>query len=383
MALDLRGGGGSAGRAMQLCRALTDAGVECAVAAGEQGLDEVDPAELAGIDVVAVPTLGGRQRVPRGGFRALLREVRRADVVLLVNHWTAINALVWLLARRAGKPHVVCPGGALPFHGRSRIRKRVYNAVVGRRLVRTAAAHIAVVAEEAADWEPYGVPAEVVRVIPNAVPRPRVGGDGSRFRTEHDLGGGPLLLFLGRLAPIKGPDLLLAAFAARRAELAGWTLVLAGADFGMLHELRDAARARGLGDAVRFVGFLGEGPKRDALAAADLLVLPSRRETMSMVVMEAAEAGLAVLATDRCGLQELTALGAGWVVPASVEGLADGLVAATADGEERRRRAEAWKRYATDRYGPARSAELHLELFRSVLGAGAGEAEGRPAAQPP
>ena len=371
MALDLRRGGGSAGRAMQLCRDLTDAGVDCAVATGEPGLDEVDPADLSGIDVVAVPTFGGELRLPRGGLRALLREVRRADLVLLMNHWTAINALVYVLARWVGKPHVICPGGALPFHGRSRIRKRFYNAVVGRRLVRTAAAHIAVVAEEAKDWEPYGVRAEEVRVIPNAVPRARVAGDAAAFRREHALGDGPLLLFLGRLAPIKGPDLLLAAFAARRAELAGWTLVVAGADYGMLPGLRDAARALGLGDTVRFVGFLEERPKRDALAAADLLVLPSRRETMSMVVLEAAEAGLAVLVTDQCGLMDVAAMGAGWVVPASVEGLAAGLVAATADGVERRKRAEVWKRYATARYGAGRSAELHLELFRSVLGGAA------------
>lgn len=367
MALDLRGGGGNAGRALQLCHALTGAGVECAVATGEPGLDEVDPADLSGIDVVPVPTLGGGLRVPRGGVRALLREVRRADLVLLMNHWTAINAVVYVLARWAGKPHVVCPGGALPHHGRSRIRKRLYNAVVGRRLVRTAAAHIAVVAEEARDWEPYGVRAEEVCVIPNAVPRPRARGDAEAFRREHALGDGPLLLFLGRLAPIKGPDLLLAAFAARRAELAGWTLVVAGGDFGMLPQLRQGARALQLGDAVRFVGFLEERPKRDALAAADLLVLPSRRETMSMVVLEAAEAGLAVLVTDQCGLTDVAAIGGGWVVPASVEGLAAGLAAATADGAERRRRAEVWKRYATARFGAGRSAELHLELFRSVL----------------
>ena len=367
MALDARGGGGNARRALQLVRALTDAGVECAVAAAEGGLAAVDPADLDGIDVVGVRTFGGRHRVPCGGFGALLREVRRADVVLLMNHWTAINALVFVLARWTGRPHVVCPGGALPFHGRSRVRKRLYNAVVGRRLVRSAAGHIAVVAEERGDWEPYGVRPEDVRVIPNAMPTPRPRGDAAAFRRAHGLGDGPLLLFLGRLAPIKGPDLLLAAFAARRDELAGWTLVLAGADEGMLDELRATADALGVADRARFVGFLDDGPKRDALAAADLLVLPSRRETMSIVVLEAAAAGRPVLVTDQCGLDDVTAVGGGWVVPATAGGLADGLVAAAADPRERERRAQAWSRHASERYSPRHSVELHLELFRSVL----------------
>ena len=366
MTLDVAAGGGNAARALQLGQSLTALGVECAVAAGRDGLQNLDPAELRGIEVIGLPTLGRRHPVPRGGFAPLWRAVRRADVVLLMNHWTAINAVAFVMARRAKRPHVICPGGALIHHGRSRLRKRVYNTLIGRRMVRTAAAHIATTEEERGDWHEYGVDPAAVTVIPNGLPRAPRAGDAAAFRLAHGLGQSPLLLFLGRLAPIKGPDLLLEAFAMSSQELAGWQLVFAGPDGGLEAELREVARAAGVGPRVHFVGFLDGGPKQDALAAAELLVLPSRRETMSIVVLEAAAAQRAVLVTDRCGLGEVEAVAGGWVVPATARDLADGLAQATRSREERRRRALAWSRHVQERYAWPRIAAALLEVFRRV-----------------
>ncbi len=368
MTLDPASGGGNAARTLQLSRALTDRGVECTIVTGRDGLAAVAD-ELDGIAVVTLPMLGGRFRVPRGGFGGVRRAVGRADLVLLMNHWTVLNALAYRAAREKHKPHLVCPGGALALFGRSQHSKRLYNAFVGHRLVRSAAAHIATVPHEVDDFVAYGVPREAVSLIPNGVPPSRPAVDGEEFRRDHALGAAPFFLFLGRLAPIKGPDLLLAAFASRRAELREWRLVIAGYDEGMLAELVAMARARGVEDRVHFVGFLGEGQKQRALAAADLLVLPSRRDVMSIVVLEAATVGRPVLVTDRCGLSEVEEVGGGWEVPASVEGLARGLVEAAADRAELAARGEAWRRFALARYAWPRIADLHVALFARVLAA--------------
>jgi glycosyltransferase involved in cell wall biosynthesis len=134
-----------------------------------------------------------------------------------MGHWGPLNALVYRQARSRGVPHVVCPAGALPIFGRSRLLKRAYNRLVGRAMVRDAAGHIAVSRDELAHFEDYGVSAERVRIIPNGVlPSEYEHRDDAGFRRRFDLGDAPLLLFIGRLSPIKGPDLLVKAFASGR-----------------------------------------------------------------------------------------------------------------------------------------------------------------------
>ncbi len=66
--------------------------------------------------------------------------------------------------------------------------------------------------------------------------------------------------------------------------------------------------------------------KSRAYRAADLLVIPSRREAMSIVVLEAGISGTPVLMTDQCGFNEIAETGGGMVVAASVGDLQKGLV---------------------------------------------------------
>ena len=366
--LDPVSGGGSAARTIEATRAVMDLGVECAMATSGDGLEarmQITP-WLRDLDVIGLPVCGGRFRVPYGKWALLRAAVRRADVVLLTNHWTVINALAGRYAHEARVPYVVCPAGALPVEGgRSRLLKRAYNALVGRTLIARASAHIAVTADETLQFASYGIDPANVTVIPNAMPDTSA-GDGNVFRDRHDLGAGPLLLFLGRLAPIKGPDLLIEAFARVADQRPGWRLVIAGPDDGMAAELKSRTAAFGLADRVAFVGFVDAAAKAQALAAADLLVVPSRREAMSIVVLEAASAGRAVLVTDQCGIPEVREAG-GWVVPPTLDGLADGLLDATRDRDVLMARGEVWRRMATARYASSTIAGNYVALFSSVI----------------
>lgn len=115
----------------------------------------------------------------------------------------------------------------------------------------------------------------------------------------------PLLLFLGRLVPIKGVDRLLSALAL--AEPRRWEVCIAGAG-PCEHALR--AQARELGIDVEWAGEV-HGAKRDALlAGATLVVIPSRpyqgrEEGMPRVALEALAAGAELLVTDSGGLAEI------------------------------------------------------------------------------
>ncbi len=236
-----------------------------------------------------------------------------------------MNALVYFIAKRHNKPYVVCPAGVLLIYGRSKILKMLYNWVIGRRLIQNAAKHIAITADEIPQFGTYGVSKDSVTIIPNGIDPEEFKDDKvDDFRAKYGLGSVPFILFMGRLDPAKGPDLLLKAFCNAREHLLSYHLAFAGPDLDKSPELRAMVANYNLENRVHFLGYVGGLDKSRAYHAADLLVIPSRREAMSIVVLEAGISGTPVLMTDQCGFNEIAEAGGGMVVP--LEGLEKGLV---------------------------------------------------------
>jgi glycosyltransferase involved in cell wall biosynthesis len=365
--LDPRSGGGTAERTFQLSRALVTRGVDTTVMCLDIGRASERAAAIHGMRVLALPCLEERFLLPQGRFRELAHEVRRADIIQLNNHWTALNALVYHIAQRAGKPWIVCPCGALPIFGRSRVLKRIYNGVVGRRLVQEAPAAVAITELEREQFEPYGRPAASVNVIPNGVAiEDFEAADVSAFRRDHGLADAPLVLFMGRLNEIKGPDLLLEAFARISQSMPQHHLVFAGPDGGMRGSLERRAHAAGLDRRVHFVGYLDGLVKASAYHAADVVVVPSRQEAMSIVALEAGACGKPVILTDRCGFDSVQALRAGLVVPAEVGALAGALCILLRNPEQRDRVGTALLSLVRQEYTWNAAALRYIEVFEAI-----------------
>ena len=114
--------------------------------------------------------------------------------------------------------------------------------------------------------------------------------DGSRFRKKHGIHG-PFMLYVGRIDQAKNCDQLFRYFQLSRDELAsGHQLLLMGQAFMSVPE----------GAGIRHLGFVPDEDKFDALAAADLLVLPSTQESLSIVLLEAWSVGTPVLVNGDC-----------------------------------------------------------------------------------
>lgn len=367
--IDLVSGGGTAERTFQVSRSLVRAGVECDILILDKGLTPERIQALAGARVVSLPVLLERYYVPRLSLRQVRNAVASADIVHLMGHWTLMNALVYLLARHFRKPYVVCPAGALPIYGRSKLLKYLYNRVVGRKLIREADAHVAIAVSELPQFDDYRVPIHSVSLIPNGINAEDFpDGDGESFRAEYGLGNNPFVLFVGRLNHIKGPDLLLRAFSEVREGFPEHRLVFAGPDSGMLTSLKDEAVRLGVEDRVHFVGYVGGGMKSEAYNAADLLAIPSRQEAMSIVALEAGATGTPVLLTDRCGFDEVEGSGGGRVVPASVEGLRDGLKGMLADSGKLESMGGKLRVFVRKQYTWDAAVERYLDLYRDILG---------------
>lgn len=324
--LDPIAGGGTAERTFQMVRHLAQAGVQCEVLTLDIGLTPERVAALHPSNVTALHCIWPRYFIFSLPESRISRLVREADVIHVMGHWTLLNALVCREARRQAKPYVVCPAGALPIYGRSRWLKRTYNRLTGLRGIREAAGFVAVSRNELEHYAAYGVAADQVTLIPNGIePAEFTSVDDAAFRQKFVLPNARFVLFLGRLDPIKGPDLLLEAFADISARHPTIHLVFAGPDGGMLEALRSSSCSNMLMDRVHFIGPVRGKDKSHAYHAASLLAIPSRQEAMSIVVLEGGICGIPVLITDRCGFNEIAASGGGMVVPATSAGLAEGL----------------------------------------------------------
>ena len=108
----------------------------------------------------------------------------------------------------------------------------------------------------------------------------------------------PRIVFSGKLTPIKAPDVLLEAFARLGEPKPTLCFVGDGPLRGMLEQ---RARALGVSDRVCFAGFRNQRELPAFYEAADVFVLPSRREPWGLVVNEAMNAGRAIVVSDQVG----------------------------------------------------------------------------------
>jgi glycosyltransferase involved in cell wall biosynthesis len=124
----------------------------------------------------------------------------------------------------------------------------------------------------------------------------------------------PLLLYVGNLVPVKGPDVLIEACAQLAAAGRDFDLHLIGRGSSREPLARQAAE-RGIPGRVRFHGVVAHDRLPDWFRAADLLVLPSRSEGVPNVLLEASACGTPFVATDVGGIPEVADLSTSLLVP--------------------------------------------------------------------
>jgi D-inositol-3-phosphate glycosyltransferase len=166
-----------------------------------------------------------------------------------------------------------------------------------------------------------------------------------------------MILFVGRIEPLKGIDHLLQAIARvveRRPELReGLCVPIIGGAVDRIHEedemvrLRELREALGIGDVVTFQGSRNQDTLQYYYSAAEMVVMPSDYESFGMVALEAMACGTPVIASDVGGLAFLVKDGrTGYRVPAGdTEALADRISHLLTDELSRRRigqRAACW-----------------------------------------
>lgn len=365
-----------------LCRALVDRGHDVHVyTTSVDGRCDSDVPHDQPVDIDGVKVWYFRSRGLRRIYRApdlakaLAAHAGEFDVIhthaiYLWPLWVAARA-----ARRAHVPYVVSPRGMLErdlVGTKNPLMKGIWIAAIERHNLERAAAIHVTSAREAAEAEAFGFKLPVVREIPNGFTRDETADQPRSPAIDAIVGGGPYVLFLGRVNWKKGLDRLIGALA----RVPGIRLVIAGNDEEDYRAVLEPLAARlEVSSRIEFAGSVHGADKAALLANARVLILPSYSENFGNVVIEAMAAGCPVIVSKDVGLAEtIQATRAGLVVDGDPDTLSAAMVRLLGDADLRRELGERGRTVAHERFSWPIVAEQMEHLYATVLRASGGHA---------
>lgn len=259
----------------------------------EAGWREVFEARMpAGMELEVFPGVGRHAFMVSPRLAVWLwRHVTEFDLVVVRALLHPVSSTAAWIARRRGVPYLVVPHGTLSrytFEHRRTLIKRAYVRLVERRTLAGAAA-IRFTSEAERGEAPSWCATTPSRVITHPY-EPRFDQDERRDGKPRQI------LFLSRLHPKKGIDVLLEALRLVLVEIPAARLILAGSGTASFERhIRSAVRRLGLEEAVKLPGFVEGEEKTRLLAESAVFALPSRQENFGIAVVEAMDAGLPVV----------------------------------------------------------------------------------------
>jgi glycosyltransferase involved in cell wall biosynthesis len=275
----------------------------------------------------------------------------RFELVHFYGLYDLLGPIVSYVCRRKEIPYVIEPMGMYRPIDRAFRLKAFWHRAVGGAFWRKATQIIATSEMEHQELLDDGVPAARLVIRYNGIEKrfyealPQRGGFRSKWGVSRQE---VLLLFLGRLIPRKGADILIEAFARVCPERG--RLVIAGpqGEPGYRAYLEKRAREAGVRSRVIFTGPVYDEEKMTVLADADLFVLPSSYENFANAAAEAVACGVPVVVSSSCGIGSLVNEKAGLVVALGIEALTEALQKLIEDQALYRRLKEGCPRVAAD-----------------------------------
>lgn len=255
-----------------------------------------------------------------GAVIAIPRLIWRSDVVIIHGVRTFCGSIAGAYCMLSGKRYVVFPHGMAVPRWRSLVKKCVYDAVLGKLLLRRAQKVVCLSASEREEVirvtgrHPSGVPVIDVSLIEK---RPQVLRGPSDWKVAR-------ILLVGRLVPEKSIELVIEAIAARGVRSA-YEVLVAGPEENARYSAFLRRRARDLNVVVRFAGAVYGSGRSDLIMESHLLALVSEYESYGRVVMESLRLGTPVLVSNTCGIAHDVSSRRGVVVDRSVEAIGSAL----------------------------------------------------------
>lgn len=330
---------------------------------------DADYADLvAPAKVVAFPSKLGFLRYSPEMKTALEREIVDFDVVHMNNYWSYQNIIAANAAIKNNVPYILSPHGSLPIMMKGYGRKYLFEAMFGKKIIKNASRIIAVSNMESDQVKQHNIDPQKVTVIPNAVDLDSIKfHDKGQFRRKYNISEEEkIILFLGRIHPIKGIDLLIQAFHDLLKHVSNVKLVIVGPDEEYLDQIKTQIDSLHIRDHVIFTGPLYDEDKFSALRDADIYVLPSRYEIFAISVLEACACGTPVIVTKNQGVASYIKGRAGEVIPFDHEELSKAMEKLLVNEELRKKYGENGEKMVKELFAWERIIDRYEQVYRKV-----------------
>lgn len=294
------------------------------------------------IEMFGIPAYVLHCSVPRLGWYCpsapkLAKKIIQDYDVVHINNWYHHLALVFYkTSLKFGKPYVFTAHGTISPVAREKYMRRtkiVVDKLYTKEMIRNAAALHSLGESETKEFLKFGADKQRIFSIDLGIDRRNLEIKQKTKILEKiavDKIKRPYMLFLGRIAKIKGIELLLQSFAKmNRHDL---TLVIAGAGSKSYEQrIKKLTRDIGLQDLVIFVGEVFGEDKAQLLESAKIFVLTSYSDIRPVAVKEALAMGIPALVTKNCDFPEIEEREAGAVVDADIDSIYQGLTKLLSD----------------------------------------------------
>ena len=302
---------------MRLCEAEFQAGIDVTLAT----LNEIE-GDLSHSFVKTFPRGFGPSRLGRSPEmqKWLKAQTSHGRVDIVHNHssWMMPNIYPGKVCKTSETPLVFSPRGTLSSWAMESgsLVKKFFWPLLQKPVLEIAHCFHATAISEYEDIRRLGFK-QPVAIIPNGIDLPVVRTiRSSSSRT---------LLFLGRIHPVKGLDMLLPAWQVLQSRFKDWRLKIVGPDSrGHLKEMKTLSSNLSL-ERVEFCGAIYGEEKFQAYADADLFVLPTYSENFGMAIAESLAMGTPVVVTKGAPWAELENMQAGWWIDINTESLVSAL----------------------------------------------------------
>ncbi len=370
--------GGPSRAVLEICRSLNREGIDSRIVTTSANAEQDLKAPLEeGIAYQGAPVWFFKRTI-RGEFkfsvslRSWLRtNTSRFQILHLHSVFCYPTTEAAWCARKYGIPYIVRPAGNLEEWSLAQksLKKAVYLEWIEKKNLNHASAlHYTSEAErQKSSSLQLRAPSVVIPLgISASEYVPKKGG----FRARHHIPANrKLILFLSRLHPKKGIEILLRSLSELKNSEPEWTLVVAGRGEPSYEAvIRKEVEERGLAGNVLFAGFSEGESKAELLADADLFVLPSYQENFGIAVAEAMQAGLPVIVSDRVNIHpDIHKSGAGCVLPLDSKYWTETIADLLKDHEKRVTLGKNGRQLAAEKFSSRRMALDLIALYENLL----------------
>jgi glycosyltransferase involved in cell wall biosynthesis len=296
------------------------------------------------------------------------------DIVHQHGMWTGVSAATLKFSREKKVPAVVAPHGSLNEWALnlSRWKKKIALTMYERENLVSASCLHATSENEISDFRKFGLK-NPIAYIENGIQEKylTITGDPDRFRQQYAIQNNKrVLLFLSRISPKKGLEMLLEAISSIGGDFKNWQLIIAGIDeFDHKKDVELLIKKLDLEGSIKITGPLFGDIKHDAFAAAELFILPSHSEGFPMVVLDSLAAGVPVITTKASSWNDLNEFNCGWWTDINSEAIRTALKEAiNKSAEELHQMGEQGKKLIASKYTWSQLAQKTIRLYDWLLG---------------